>query len=466
MTVDMCSSASNIKRIRQQFDEVIYHSQGFYPNTEALFDKWFEAKHDIIEAWGGKLAIEVPEKVVFHLSQKDRDQRLDEFISSVSITYDNDLLACFLDDNRDGFFENKTLRPWHEFNIDVPAGMKIIKAFKLFERDEYTLDKLQTQASMIIQEDKIEGTLCFSVHPLDFLSSSENTYHWRSCHALDGDYRAGNLSYMVDTATIVCYLRGAEEAKLPNFPPSVLWNSKKWRMLMFISPNWDVMFAGRQYPFFSSTALDITLDHLKHALYPYMYTSWSHWHNDYTDIFNFKEHPEDGGMLMHRYVCISNELMDLHQVIKDGKDSLQFNDLLRSSCYTPYYSYKNFRPIGVIPTITVGESVPCLRCGEDHIVASDTMLCEDCELNGGYSEDERFGYCELCDRRTLVADMYYLPGTGQLICESCHEHETTYCESCNQDILNCDIVLDKQTHEYICTTCFEHRYQNTEDYTF
>ena len=28
----------------------------------------------------------------------------------------------------------------------------------------------------------------------DYLSLSENAFNWRSCHALDGEYRAGNLS--------------------------------------------------------------------------------------------------------------------------------------------------------------------------------------------------------------------------------------------------------------------------------
>lgn len=85
---------------------------------------------------------------------------------------------------------------------------------------------------MLIQEDKVTGILCLSIHPLDYLSLSENTYNWRSCHALDGEYRAGNLSYMMDNTTVVCYLKGEDEAELPHFPAEVKWNSKKWRMLL------------------------------------------------------------------------------------------------------------------------------------------------------------------------------------------------------------------------------------------
>ena len=108
-----------------------------------------------------------------------------------------------------------------------------------------------------IQENKVTGTLCFSVHPLDFLSSSENNYNWRSCHALDGEYRAGNLSYMLDKSTIICYLKGAEKVKLPLFPEYIPWNNKKWRVLLHFSENWDIIFAGRQYPFESEEGIEI-----------------------------------------------------------------------------------------------------------------------------------------------------------------------------------------------------------------
>ena len=91
----------------------------------------------------------------------------------------------------------------------------------------------------------MSGDFCISIHPLDFLTSSVNTYNWRSCHALDGEYRAGNLSYMVDKSTIICYLKGANNAKLPMFPDDVPWNSKKWRVLIYVSDYWDLLFAGR-----------------------------------------------------------------------------------------------------------------------------------------------------------------------------------------------------------------------------
>ena len=259
--------STTMEDIKRDFAKVIKYSQGFEPaNIDALFDKWLDAKRDIIEAWGGNFIIEVPETVQFELSPEEKKSRLNQFMDMIAEVYDNNELVFFLENVEEDFFSNHLSKDYN-FGKDkkIPKGTKIIRAFKYFEKDPRVLEDLQNQASMIIQEDKISGMLCFSVHPLDFISSSENTYHWRSCHALDGDYRAGNLSYMMDESTVICYLRnGSEYKKLPNFPEDVMWNSKKWRMLLFLSDGWDALFAGRQYPFFSPTALELVQQHFLH----------------------------------------------------------------------------------------------------------------------------------------------------------------------------------------------------------
>lgn len=128
-------------------------------------------------------------------------------------------LADFIDKQSDGFFSNITVEDFTtNSGKTIKKGTKLVKSFKYFIPESRRLEDIQNEASRIIQEDKIEGTFCLSVHPLDFLSSSETTYNWRSCHSLDGDYRAGNLSYIMDKSTIVCYLKGDKNEKLPRFP--------------------------------------------------------------------------------------------------------------------------------------------------------------------------------------------------------------------------------------------------------
>lgn len=415
-----------------------------------MFNTWFEAKRDFIEAWNGKLILEIPEQVTFELSQEDKDSRLDEFINIVAITFDNEPLANFLEVNRKGFFTNEVTKEYEYEGNKIPKGMKLLKAFKFFEQDEITLKDIQTQASMIIQEDKVEGTLCFSVHPLDFLSTSENTYNWRSCHALDGEYRAGNLSYMVDNSTIICYLKGRDNVILPNFPNDVMWNSKKWRMLLFFSENWDVLFAGRQYPFFSRIALNEIICQLNDTTKGY----WTEWHNDQINQFSYKEKDSYAdGHLFYKYICLDSEIHKITDIVKDREHSLHFNDLLRSSCYKPYYIWKKYRENSCIPILNIGGKVPCLRCGNNHIVTTDTMMCLDCELEYGNSQSDLFGHCDCCDRRMLMDRSYYISSHDQTVCEWCYDLYTKRCTNCGEICYSDEMIYDKSNHNYTCTCC-------------
>ena len=456
----------DMKRIREDFDKVISYSQGISnPKTEELFNRWLEAKRDFIEAMDGRLIYTIPHKVSFELSYKEKMNRVNEFIESVSMTWRNNELACFIDENKDGFFSNVVVESFTEpGGGKIPKGMKLVKAFKYFEDDRITLEEIQNRASMIIQEDKVEGHLCFSVHPLDFLSTSENTYNWRSCHALDGEYRCGNLSYMMDKSTVVVYLRSdKEENYLPNFPPEVKWNSKKWRMLLFMSDSWNAMFAGRQYPFFSETALDAVLYHASEAFR--FSGEWSNWHND--EFRNFKFAGDDEGRdemwFRNVYIPMKDKLYLKNELIEDCENPMHFNDLLRSSCYIPYYCWQK-RSWGYNNEIhfTIGGEIPCLRCGKYPVAQTDDMLCQDCELEYGSSEDEMYTTCSCCGRRILYDESYYVESSGENICEYCADRECRECDNCGELYWNNEISYDKKNHDYRCEHCHSEQQELAE----
>ena len=175
----------DIGEIKEQFCEVIRESQGIEePQVDWLFDEWAKAKEKFIERFGG-LIYEWPEPIEFTLDEKEKRYRAASFADRVHDMYNNPVLAEFIEENLDGFFDNKVVKAC-EGGV-IPLGMKLLKAFKYFEHNKATLRNIQDDASLLIQENKIKGKLCFSVHPLDFLSSSENTYNWRSCHALDNN---------------------------------------------------------------------------------------------------------------------------------------------------------------------------------------------------------------------------------------------------------------------------------------
>ena len=438
------------KTIKEQVRKVIQYSQDIPdPKVDELMDKWLEAKRDFIEVFDGNLIYEIP-NVSFHLTREDIERRVNELINYIKYTYENSTpLEPYILANIEGFQDNLVQHTYQSRRKCIPAGSKLVKSFKHFAQGKM-LDDIQTRASQIIQENVITGTLCLSVHPLDYLSSSENTYHWRSCHALDGEYRAGNLSYMLDKSTVICYLKGSDNVKLPMFPEDVKWNNKKWRVLLHVSDNWDLIFAGRQYPFSSEQGIEILRSYFLTQIRkdPWNYCTW-------TDPV-IAEVPDSYGRaydLNSHYVAIRGNLHELRNIVVDCENPLHFNDVLKSSYYKPHYTALNNRPWfrEPISTVHVGASCNCLRCGLSPIEVSETFMCKECDMEYGEFNSEIYTICDCCGRRIYIEDAVYV-GEDE-VCEDCARTECFFCEECEEVHYNDDKIYLEEEDRYICTQC-------------
>ena len=337
--------------------------------------------------------------------------------------------------------------------VVLKPGMKLLKAFSYFEKDKDRLNAIQQKASMLIQENKVEGYLCLSVHPLDFLSASENTHNWRSCHALDGEFRCGNLSYMMDKSTVMCYLKSDEDACLPDFPRDIKWNSKKWRMYLYLSENHNCIMASRQYPFFSQDALNWVRDALFAKLHFSTYR-WSPWYHDRISRYT---HVTDGGQqidnssygLSMNYYPIGNKLYGDKDIIIDGKNSQHFNDLLNSSCYTPWYCWR--QDSGYDVKFVLGGEIPCLICGHNHIEYTDRMMCYDCACDRGIGAED-LAICDNCGTEFDENEGHWLG--DDYVCPDCWYALTTECATCGDRFTDSDINYDEETNDYYCDYCY------------
>ena len=390
---------SYLREIANDVANVIEYSQGIYPDkVSELVLKSFHAKRKFIKKFGG-LIYQYPEEITVDLNPVDRDYEFENLMLWIR-EYSNaercDEIMSFLLFFRDSFFDNKVTEDYKcEDGTIIPAGMKLLKALKYFESDKDILTEIQNKASMFIQKNKISGYLCFSVHPLDFLSSSENTHNWRSCHALDGEYRAGNISYMLDNSTFMCYLKSAEDVKLPRFPESVPWNNKKWRCLMFVSEENTMVMAGRPYPFHSMDllnkvrdiiiSLNVLLD--KNDYYGGYYSPNSvivtDWLQDYTNSINY--YGKDIRLSKNYILTMDHCLTPIDKIVKNAWGSRQFNDLIDSSCYIPYFMYitdtypsREILPPSSGERIRVGDNTTCLKCGQS-LYSSESMFCYECD---------------------------------------------------------------------------------------
>lgn len=446
--------------IKQQFDKVISFSQEIpNPQTDELFANWQKNKKWFIDIFGD-LIYEFPEPVSFHLDPEEKHQRIMNFANAVDSRYGYPKLAEFIRSQEEGFFQNLTISNSTGWDGKIiKKGTKLVKSFKHFILDSRSLADIQNEASRIIQEDKVEGKLCFSVHPLDFLSLSENSYNWVSCHSLDGEYRAGNLSYMQDECTFICYLKGADDISLSNFG-EVKWNSKKWRTLLFVSKDQLMIMAGRSYPFASKEGMDMVELVLKNK---FLSKSWTTWMS--SAVFSNIKIGNLDFQLSNDYLFISSLLQKKETVIEDAPNSCHYNDLLYSSIYHPIYmsAYKN-NPFyddsywllthSYTTHFTVGHSCNCLRCGADIIPnGAGTMMCSDCELEYGSVINDIFTYCDCCGRRMYVEDAYH--AEDEEVCGSCIEKYYTQCEECCDFVRTDFIKYDEKTQRYLCECCQE-----------
>lgn len=408
--------------IKAKFADILSYSQNVTnPKLDWLFDTWYKNKEYYIKKFNG-LIYEFPQEVTFELSKTDKNNNFSDFITDIDnirhfIRNDENTknrlqdLIVFLEDMKNCFFTNVLDHNYTYEHTTIVKGSKIIKSFKYFIKDKEMLTNIQMAASRVIQKNKVKGKLCLSVHPLDFLSLSENTHNWRSCHALDGEYRSGNLSYMIDPSTFICYLKSDNDEVLPNFPSKVKWNSKKWRMLIHMSDNKDMAIAGRPYPFNSIFGMNfIFTDVLP------MFNNegcWSYWDN-----YNISK--ANGIYLKEKYIPYNGKLYSLNDIVSEPDMSLNYNDVLHSTCYEPMYSF--FSKIitssnldSLLKTyesndnddipfhFTIGGSVKCLQNEDEYISCSDAFRCNEDEEIYGTEPLEEFEYCKCCGARKHIS---------------------------------------------------------------
>ena len=447
------------EEIKEQVFKVIQYSQDpLYPSKKVIsniIDEWAQAKARFIEMFGG-LIYESPEVIEYGLSEDDKKRRAKEFITnSVRGVYELEELYWFLKHNIDSFFDNKVTDAPDKYKHLI--GMKLIKSFKFFIDDKNLLREVQDCASTYMQQQKLTGKLCFSVHPLDFLSSSENNYNWRSCHALDGDYRVGNFSYMLDETTFMVYIKSEKgNVFLEHFPNDVPWNSKKWRTLFHTNKSNSLIIAGRQYPYHLDSCKDIVLN-LWEKMTNKNFSSWKN---------NYVTSDSNGRNLQHRYMTLRNSLYPLEGVVKVGPNALNYNDILHSSVYdNPYYAFEmynyDFDQLSTFMTddnrITIGAGVPCLCCGCHTLEDSSIICCDRCN---------DYIICNCCDQRISTDEPLFYVQYGditqgsqvyleEIFCEDCIEKYTGTCSVCGARRMNHLLYLIDD--ELICKWCMNNK---------
>lgn len=304
--------------------------------------------------------------------------------------------------------------------LTVPTGCKPMKMIrKICEAcgiegfEDFCLEH-----SRILNQKMVKGTLCLSIHPLDYLTMSDNDYDWSSCMnwTNQGEFRMGTVEMMNSPCVVIAYLKGEKPFRFyGNY-----WNNKKWRNLFIVSP--DIITGVKGYPYESELFDTEVIKWLKELAETNL--NWSY----EDDIIAYAPETE--------YVSIPNKNLNtfcfttgmMYNDFGNGNHThcVVSTDLEYGNSYSIHYSG---------PT-------ECMYCGsklsdsEDDGEVEDTgcVICSNCAV---------YHYCNCCgDRINSASDSMY------------ELDDEVYCEECYYDHRCEDPITGEEHYDGNCSNVY------------
>ena len=131
--------------------------------------------------------------------------------------------------------------------IPIQNGVKPTRILSKISRIANIPDfeDFRLELSRILNDKTLRGTMCLSIHPLDYITMSDNPYGWDSCMNWmnEGQYRMGTVEMMNSSNVIVAYLKGDKTLRFYDNE----WNGKKWRNLFIVQDNFMTGIKGYPY---------------------------------------------------------------------------------------------------------------------------------------------------------------------------------------------------------------------------
>ena len=108
-----------------------------------------------------------------------------------------------------------------------------------------------------------------------------------------------------------------------------------------------------------------------------------------------------------------------------------------------------------MPKIRVGGEVKCLCCGNKNIELTESMMCNECEIEYGQGDSDIFGTCPCCGNRFVWDEGYWVADGDENICPNCAELYTDICESCGDRFYKDNLKYSRKYGKWYCSWCSE-----------
>ena len=430
-----------------------------------ILREWNKSKQTLFNIFGEKLMLEKEIQVEDGDNKKIREINNylnstnpgTDFINNVrklftfNGTYFEDSYATYNLTQAKQLFTNRVAKEFSYRNKDgkivkVPEGAKVMRVLqkiaKEFDLPDFEIFRNHISRITEIRKSKIKFTL--SIHPLDYMTMSDNANGWESCMNWTqgpGSYRAGTIEMMNSPVIVVAYI-----TTKPYYPAntSIEWTSKSWRELIIVHPN--TICSVKSYPYYN-IAFDKALVNWLADLVEEK-TEWR---------YNRKKPQESLESCSDIKAWQDKEDKDNYFLLHFGTNEM-YNDFGNTDNYGIFSINP---PDNKYHTSTINYSglMTCMCCGENGYWSDDTetVICEDCEPSI---------YCCCCDERVNINDAIEVD--GEWVCEDCYNdlHRCMCCEDAHfEDDLTLMFVghIDNQTinidydEHYICSECLANK---------
>ena len=316
-----------------------------------------------------------------------------------------------------------TIRKYHIQKGSKPMRVlgRLLRAFHFTDEENYK--EFCNWHSSILNDKRIAGEFCLSIHPLDYITMSENNCGWSSCMNWpeDGCYKGGTIEMMNSPMVIVAYMKSHNDYLDMSLGWNsekretewLHWNSKKWRTLIVVDKSG--IYSVKSYPYYHKEMTEYAMEWIASCLTERSFKA------------PIKFEPYSNEKVDGMFVCVNPRTFRMYNDFGAATHFVMFDqdylDLLKlddsGNYHTIYFNYS-----GASECMSCGGLAYDDRSNGIYFDSEGQLICTSC--GGCYNSEV---YCEECGASWDEDDMMWVD--DRLLCpdcvnENCFEDAWTY----------------------------------------